>query len=149
MDSILGWGTKIPHAASCDQKKKRERERHSNYVLTERLVKLPPTVMWEMESVPKGLVDLAKKISRKSGVSSSWLLYLSTWKVKWDKEKWKVRWAKEELLIFFSHLFQFIPPGGLQVALMVKNSPAKAGDKRCRFSPLVGKILWRRGYNPL
>ena len=66
-------GTKIPHAASCGKKKKkqRERERFSNYVLTERLVKLPPTVMWKMESVPKGLVDLAEEISRKSVVSSS------------------------------------------------------------------------------
>ena len=33
-------------------------------------------------------------------------------------------------MIFFSHLFLFIPPGALQVALMVKNSPAKAGDLR-------------------
>ena len=33
-------------------------------------------------------------------------------------------------MIFFSHLFLFIPPGALQVALLVKNSPANAGDLR-------------------
>ena len=31
-----------------------------------------------------------------------------------------------------------------QVALVVKNPPAKAGDMRCRFSPWAGKISWRR-----
>ena len=33
-------------------------------------------------------------------------------------------------MIFFSHLFLFIPTGALQVALVVKNSPANAGDLR-------------------
>ena len=31
-----------------------------------------------------------------------------------------------------------------QVALVVKSLPANTGDKRCRFSPWVGKISWRR-----
>ena len=31
-----------------------------------------------------------------------------------------------------------------QVMLVVKNPPANVGDKRCRFDPWVGKILWRR-----
>ena len=31
-----------------------------------------------------------------------------------------------------------------QRALVVKNSPAKAGDIRCRFDPWVGKISWKR-----
>jgi len=32
------------------------------------------------------------------------------------------------------------------VVLVVKNLPADAGDsKRCRCSPWVGKIPWRRG----
>ena len=36
-----------------------------------------------------------------------------------------------------------------QVALVVKNSPANAGDiKRCRFDPWVGKIPWRRAWLP-
>ncbi|MFW9299626.1 hypothetical protein, partial [Glaesserella parasuis] len=30
-----------------------------------------------------------------------------------------------------------------QVALVVKNPLANAGDMRCQFSPWVGKILWR------
>ena len=36
-----------------------------------------------------------------------------------------------------------------QVALVVKNQPAKAGDvKRCRFDPWVGKIPWRMAWQP-
>ena len=32
---------------------------------------------------------------------------------------------------------------------MVKNQPAKAGDvERYRFDPLVGKIPWRRAWQP-
>ena len=31
---------------------------------------------------------------------------------------------------------------------MVKNSPANAGDKRCRFGPWVRKIPWRRAWQP-
>ena len=31
---------------------------------------------------------------------------------------------------------------------MVKNSPANAGDVRHRFSPWVGKIAWRRAWQP-
>ena len=36
-----------------------------------------------------------------------------------------------------------------QVALVVKNPPTNAGDiKRCRFDPWVGKIPWRRPWQP-
>ena len=39
--------------------------------------------------------------------------------------------------------------GASQVALMVKNLPAKAGDiKRRRFNPWIGKIPWRRAWQP-
>ena len=39
--------------------------------------------------------------------------------------------------------------GASQVALVVKNLPANAGDiKRCEFSPPVGKIPWRRAWQP-
>ena len=31
---------------------------------------------------------------------------------------------------------------------MVKNQPTKADVKRCRFNPLVGKIPWRRAWQP-
>ena len=34
-----------------------------------------------------------------------------------------------------------------QVVLVVKNPPANAGD-RCRFDPWVGKIPWRRKWQP-
>ena len=36
-----------------------------------------------------------------------------------------------------------------QVALVVKNLPAKAVDLRCQFDPWVGKILCRKNGNPL
>ena len=40
--------------------------------------------------------------------------------------------------------------GASQVVLMVKNPLASAGDAReiCRFNPWVGKILWRRAWQP-
>jgi len=35
------------------------------------------------------------------------------------------------------------------VALAVKNPPANAGrTKRCRFDPWVGKIPWKRAWQP-
>ena len=34
------------------------------------------------------------------------------------------------------------------VALVVKNLPANAGDVECEFNPWVGKILWRREWQP-
>ena len=36
-----------------------------------------------------------------------------------------------------------------QVALVVNNTPANAGDKRCRFDPWVGKIPWRRAWQSI
>ena len=35
-----------------------------------------------------------------------------------------------------------------QVALVVKNSRANAGDKRCGFDPWVRKTSWRRAWQP-
>jgi len=35
-----------------------------------------------------------------------------------------------------------------QVVLAVENPPANAGDVRLRFSPWVGKIPWRRAWQP-
>ena len=35
-----------------------------------------------------------------------------------------------------------------QVALVVKNLPANAGDKRCRLDPWVRKMPWRRKWQP-
>ena len=34
------------------------------------------------------------------------------------------------------------------MALVVKNLPAKQETKRRRFDPWVGKILWRRAWQP-
>ena len=35
-----------------------------------------------------------------------------------------------------------------QVALVVKNPPANVGDKRFGFDPWVGKIPWRKAWQP-
>ena len=35
-------------------------------------------------------------------------------------------------------------PGALQVALVAKNLPANAGNKRHRLHPWIGTIPWRR-----
>ena len=35
-----------------------------------------------------------------------------------------------------------------QVALVVKNPPANAGDKRSGFDPWLGMIPWRRSWQP-
>ena len=41
-------------------------------------------------------------------------------------------------------------PSYSQVVLVVKNLPANAGRyKGCEFDPWVGKILWRRKWQPL
>ena len=34
------------------------------------------------------------------------------------------------------------------MAQQVKNPPANAGDRSCRFDPWVGKILWKRKWQP-
>ena len=39
-------------------------------------------------------------------------------------------------------------PGALQVALVAKNLPANAGNKRHRLDLGIGKILWRRKWQP-
>ena len=39
-------------------------------------------------------------------------------------------------------------PWASQVALVVKNTPVNAADMRLRFDPWVGKISWRRAWQP-
>ena len=43
----------------------------------------------------------------------------------------------------------YIHPKGFPDSLVVKDLPASAGDvKRCGFDPWVGKIPWRRKWQP-
>ena len=35
-----------------------------------------------------------------------------------------------------------------QVVLVVENQPTNAGSMRCGFDPWVGKIPWRRAWQP-
>ena len=50
------------------------------------------------------------------------------------------------IILYITSLLLFILgfPGGL----MIKNSPANAGDKKHRLDPWVGKIPWRRKWQP-
>ena len=63
--------------------------------------------------------------------------------------------------IFFGHqlmgiwvdcIITFVPisyvRGAFQVVIVVKNLPAKSGDKRCGFDPWVGKIPQKRAWQP-
>jgi len=38
--------------------------------------------------------------------------------------------------------------GASHVALVKRNCPPMQETKRCQFDPLVGKILWRRAWQP-
>ena len=54
-------------------------------------------------------------------------------------------------MYFFGHsvLCPYMYPSYSQVVLVVKNLPANAGSyKGCEFDPWVGKILWRRKWQP-
>ena len=42
----------------------------------------------------------------------------------------------------------YLSLGASQVALVVKNPPANAGDRRWVFNPWDGKIPWRRAWQP-
>ena len=45
-------------------------------------------------------------------------------------------------------VLEYHAPWASQAALVVKNLPAKAGDRRYRPDPWVGKIPWRRAWQP-
>ena len=57
-----------------------------------------------------------------------------------DRESWLATVKLTELM------FAYLGPS--QVALEVKNPPANAGDMRGGFDPLVGKIPWKRAWQP-
>ena len=50
---------------------------------------------------------------------------------------------KKTLFEHFFTCFEGFPDGSV-----VKNLPAKAGDIRDRFDPWVGKVPWRRAWQP-
>ena len=53
-----------------------------------------------------------------------------------------------QALSLSSAYFLLLPGEVFQVALVVKNPPANAGDRR-GFYPWVGKIPWRRSWQPI
>ena len=54
--------------------------------------------------------------------------------------------ANGDIASYIGHYFSIYRAS--QVVLVVENLPADAGNKRCRFSPWVGKIPWRRKRQP-
>ena len=55
-------------------------------------------------------------------------------------------WAEDFTVYALSFTTEHL--GASQVVLVVKNPPAKTGDKRRRLEPCVGKISWRRAWQP-
>ena len=61
----------------------------------------------------------------------------------------KVSWLLDQvspIVSIWQSLSHF--PGASQVALVVKNPPANAGDMRGGFAPWVGKVPWSRKWKP-
>ena len=59
------------------------------------------------------------------------------------------RWSGHKGGALMSGISAHIEPGASQVALMVKNPSANAGDVRdVEFNPWIGKIPWRRTGQP-
>ena len=56
------------------------------------------------------------------------------------------KYVKDTHVSSYTHTHTYI--WASQVALVVKNPPAGAGDMRRRFDPWVGKIPWRRAWQP-
>ena len=73
---------------------------------------------------------------------------LSDWsELKWGKLiNFRSRFDSATYKFWFK--FCTIISWSYQVVLVVKNLPTGTGDMRCSFSLCVGKILWRRAWNP-
>ena len=63
---------------------------------------------------------------------------------------WVLLWALYSVALIYVYVFVPVPYSCVsQVVLVVKNLPANAGDIRTHgFNPWVGKILWRRAWQP-
>ena len=73
-------------------------------------------------------------------------------KVYFNREKYHfyIFYLKGFFYVFLKQLIRnHIWTGASQVVLLVKNSPANAGDLRPGFDPWVGKIPWRREWQPI
>ena len=55
---------------------------------------------------------------------------------------------KQNVFSFLRFILKYTQSRASQVALVVKNLPANAGDMRHGFDPWVGKIPWRRAWQP-
>ena len=62
---------------------------------------------------------------------------------------WVLLWALYSVPLIYMYVFVPVPYSWVsQVVLVVKNLPANAGDIRTHGFPWVGKIPWRRAWQP-
>ena len=66
------------------------------------------------------------------------------WKIPWTEEPSRLQSMGSQRVGNDSDFIFFLSP----MAHLVKNPLANAGDKRCSFDPWVGKIPWRRKWQP-
>ena len=92
--------------------------------------------------LPNGIAIASKNVSIKPDKYAMGLFFCFIFLIRkiYDLTSWS---SGERKLVNTYHLCT-----ASQVALMVKNPPASAGDKRRKFDPWVGKILWRRAWQP-
>ena len=72
------------------------------------------------------------------------------WRIPWTEEPSRLQWGHKELDV--TERLTLLPigsDGAFQVLLVVKNLPANTKKcKECGLNPWVGKIPWRRSWQP-
>ena len=81
----------------------------------------------------------------------------TSWKSRWNSSRrWVTTWPNFTVLAgpqaglgkYFLERFTLKHNWASQVGLVVKNLTANAGDMRLGFNPWVGKVPWRRAWQP-
>ena len=100
---------------------------------------------WAADGAPDGVAQSRTRLKQPS--SSSPIRKLKCLNLNGKNSE---LWGQVPQITFFPlHLIWTILVMASQVVLVVKNLPANAGDnKRCGFAYLVGKIPWRRAWQP-
>ena len=93
-----------------------------------------------LHHLPNRIAIASKNVSIKPDKYTMGLFFCFIFLIRkiYDLTSWS---SGERKLVNTYHLFR-----ASQVALMAKNPPANAGDKRHKFDPCVGKILLRRAW---
>ena len=104
----------------------------------------------------------AIKWSVQAGIASSYSSSLEkemathysafAWKIPWTEKPGGLQSLGSQRVghdwVTSHHILSHSCSRAFQVALVVKNLPADAKNMRCRFFPWVGKILWKRAWQP-